>query len=77
MFCRQPPPIISGTERVSSLRVGLLVVVIRPDLGISAHLDQVISSCASSMHALRQWCTTFFGRGPLLDFLIASGAKQV
>jgi len=27
--------------------------------------------------ALGQWCTTFFGRGPLIDFLIPSGAKQV
>src|SRR6218665_3994016 len=41
-----PPasPIISGAERVSSLRV--LGVVISSDLGISAHLDQVLSSCA-------------------------------
>src|SRR6218665_2492630 len=23
-----------------------------------------------------QWCTTFFGRGPLLDFSNSSGAKQ-
>src|SRR6218665_378026 len=50
-----PPasPIISGAERVSSLRV--LGVVISSDLGISAHLDQVLSSCASStcMYALR------------------------
>src|SRR6218665_3577663 len=50
-----PPasPIIGGAERVSSLRV--LGVVISSDLGISAHLDQVLSSCASSMymHALR------------------------
>src|SRR6218665_2888569 len=44
-------PIISGAERVSSLRV--LGVVISSDLGISAHLDQVLSSCASSMYALR------------------------
>jgi len=27
--------------------------------------------------AVAQWCTTFFGGGPLLDFLIPSGAKQV
>jgi len=25
---------------------------------------------------LGQWCTTFFGRGPLLDFSNSSGAKQ-
>jgi|SRR6218665_4008467 len=25
---------------------------------------------------LNQWCTTFFGRGPLIDFLIPSGDKQ-
>jgi len=48
-----PPasPIISGAERVSSLRV--LGVIISSDLGISPHLDQVLSSCASSMYALR------------------------
>ena len=43
--------IISGAERVSSLRE--LGVVISSDLGISAHLDQVLSSCASSVYALR------------------------
>ena len=44
-----PPtsPNISETERVSSLRV--LGVVISSDLGISAHLDHVLSFCASSM----------------------------
>jgi len=26
---------------------------------------------------LSQWCTTFFGQGPLFDFLNSSGAKQV
>ena len=48
-----PPasPIISGTERVSSLRV--LGVVISSDLGSSANRDQVLSFCASSMYSLR------------------------
>src|SRR6218665_1592841 len=48
-----PPasPIISGAERVSSLMV--LGVVISSDLGISPHLDRVLSSCASSTYALR------------------------
>jgi len=31
----------------------------------------------SSCLPLTQWCTTFFGQGPLLDFLNSSGAKQV
>jgi len=25
---------------------------------------------------LAQWCTTFFGRGPLIDFLISSGPNK-
>jgi len=28
-------------------------------------------------YSLQQWCTTFFDRGPLIEFLISSGAKQV
>jgi len=44
-------PIISEAVRVSSLRV--LSVAIFSDLGMSEHLDQVLSSCASSCYALR------------------------
>src|SRR6218665_671382 len=49
----QPPtsPIICGAERVDSLRV--LGVVITHDLSITVHLDKVLSSCASSIYALR------------------------
>src|SRR6218665_3805514 len=49
----QPPTsaIISGAERVDSLRV--LGVVITHDLSMTVHLDQVLSSCASSIYALR------------------------
>ena len=43
--------IISGAERVDSLRV--LRVVITHDLSMTAHLDKVLSSCASSIYALR------------------------
>src|SRR6218665_4127108 len=43
--------IISGAERVDSLRV--LRVVIIHDLSMTAHLDQVLSSCASSIYTLR------------------------
>src|SRR6218665_1970182 len=44
-------PIICGAERVDSLRV--LGVVITHDLSMTAHLDQALSSCASSICALR------------------------
>src|SRR6218665_339800 len=44
-------PVISGAERVTSLRV--LDVAISSDLGMSEHLDQVLSSFASSCYALR------------------------
>jgi len=27
--------------------------------------------------AIEQWCTTFFGQGPLIDILNPSGARQV
>src|SRR6218665_2023927 len=31
----------------------------------------------SDIYMYTQWCITFLGRGPLIDFLITSGAKQV
>src|SRR6218665_2937931 len=48
-----PPsnPIIRGVVRVTTLRV--LGVEISSDFGMSAHIDQVLASCASSMYALR------------------------
>src|SRR6218665_1027849 len=48
-----PPnnPIIQGAVQVTTLRV--LGVEISSDLGMSAHIDQVLASCASSMYALR------------------------
>jgi len=52
--CRADVPtlsIICGAERVTSLRV--LGIVISSDLGMSEHIDQVLSSCASSPYALR------------------------
>ena len=52
-----PPAKRDGAGSVSSLRV--LGVVISSDLGISAHLDQVLSSCASSMYALRVLRSSF------------------
>src|SRR6218665_254246 len=44
-------PLISGAERVTSLRV--LGVVISSRLTMGEHLNQLISSCASSRFALR------------------------
>src|SRR6218665_4119370 len=48
-----PPsnPIIRCAVRVTTLRV--LGVEITFNLGMSAHIDQVLASCASSMYALR------------------------
>src|SRR6218665_273409 len=48
-----PPsnPIFQGAVRVTTLRV--LGVEISSDLGMSAHIEQVLASCASSMYALR------------------------
>src|SRR6218665_1950882 len=48
-----PPsnPIIRRIVRVTTLRV--LGVEISSNLGMSAHIDQVLASCASSMYALR------------------------
>ena len=37
----------------------------------------VSSSSRISGMTLSQWCTTFFGQGPLIDFLNPPGAKQV
>src|SRR6218665_340538 len=39
------------------------------------HLLPKIIGCIT-FNSLGQWCTTFFGRGPLLDFSNSSGAKQ-
>src|SRR6218665_38739 len=49
----QPPisSIICGAERVDSLRV--LGLVITHDLSMTAHLDQELSSCASSTMYIR------------------------
>src|SRR6218665_2376556 len=44
-------PIIRGAIRVTTL--GVLGVEISSDHGMSAHRDQVLASCASSMYALR------------------------
>src|SRR6218665_1013183 len=46
-----PEPLIPGAERVTALRV--LGVVISSRLTMGDHLDQLLSSCASSIFALR------------------------
>jgi len=33
-------------------------------------MARILSICTRE---LEQWCTTFYGRGPLIDFLISSG----
>src|SRR6218665_2092803 len=44
-------PILSGATRVGSLRV--LAVIVCSNLTMGSHLDELLSNCASSMHALR------------------------
>src|SRR6218665_2344731 len=46
-----PEPLIPGAERVTALRV--LGVVLSSRLTMGDHLDQLLSSCASSIFALR------------------------
>src|SRR6218665_1815771 len=46
-----PEPLIPGAERVTALRVLGVVISSRPTMG--DHLDQLLSSCASSIFALR------------------------
>jgi len=46
-----PPRIVPGAERVDSIRV--LGVTISSELSMTPHLTEVVSSCASSMYALR------------------------
>src|SRR6218665_1897799 len=46
-----PPIIIPGASRVISIRV--LGATISSDLGMGQHLDEVLTTCASSMYALR------------------------
>src|SRR6218665_3689916 len=45
------PPLIDGAERVTSLRV--LVVLLDSKLTLSDHVSQVLSACSSSIFALR------------------------
>src|SRR6218665_2348518 len=46
-----PEPFIRGAERVDTMRV--LGVVVNSKLTMKDHLDHLLSSCASSIHAMR------------------------
>src|SRR6218665_563587 len=48
---RSPRPHMIGMEHVDQLRI--FCVVIASDLSIASHVDQVLTSCASSVYALR------------------------
>jgi len=50
VFTVQPPPPLQGIARVKSLKV--LGVTVTEKLTVTEHVDDIINSCARSMHAI-------------------------
>ena len=46
-----PPPLLCGITRVMTMK--MLIVTISDKLSVSDHVQNIVSSCAQSVHAIR------------------------